>query len=159
MNRCRYTTVARVVIAIHVQIALTNLRIISRESHAQQSCPRGHATEFNFQTLAFNAATGNAFTIFLAGFAFTMTTFPNTSRFPAFVAGFVRIFKRANPGTVNTPVFFTSSVATRASSSRHLDATVFFTSHAVANASAMPPLDMALTAAFAFIGAMTIDTE
>merc|ERR1712084_69312 len=127
--------------------------------HEQQSCTKLRVKGPNFQTLAFSAATGNALTIFLAGFALTMTTLPKTSRFPAFVAGFVRIFKRAKPGTVNTPVFSTSCVATRASSSRHLDATVFFTSHAVANASAMPPLDMALTAAFAFIGAMTIDTE
>merc|ERR1719150_779672 len=61
------------------------------------------------QMLAFKAATGNALTIFRAGFAFTMTTLPKTSLFPAFVAGFVRIFNRAKPGTVKTPVFFDSS--------------------------------------------------
>merc|ERR1740120_276605 len=114
-------------------------RLFRGSPHEQQTYTMLHVKELTFQMLAFNAATGNAFTIFLAGFAFTMTTFPNTSRFPALVAGFVRIFKRAKPGTVNTPVFFTS--------------------HAVANASAIPPLDMALTAAFAFIGAMTMHTE
>merc|ERR1719476_98926 len=131
-------------------------RLFRGSPHAQQSYTRLHVKEFNFQMLAFNAANGNALTIFLAGFAFTIMTFPNTSRFPAFVAGFVRIFNRVKPGTVNTPVFFTSCVATRASSPSHFDTTVFLTSHAVANASAMPPFDMGLAAAFAFIGGMMI---
>merc|ERR1712146_384702 len=43
------------------------------------------------QTLFFSAAKGNAFTTFRAGFAFTITVLPNTSRFPALVAGFVRV--------------------------------------------------------------------
>ena len=107
------------------------------------------------QMLAFKAETGNALTIFRAGFAFTMTTLPKTSLFPAFVAGFVRIFNRAKPGTVKTPVFFTSAVATLASVSSNLEATDFFTSHPLANASAIPPLDMARTTAFAFIGAIS----
>merc|ERR1712176_640579 len=114
-------------------------RLFRGRPHAQLSYTALCMEHFYSQILAFNAATGNAFTIFLAGLALTMTTFPKTSRFPAFVAGFVRIFKRAKPGTVNTPVFFTSWVATRASSSSAFDATVFFSSHAVANASAMPP--------------------
>merc|ERR1712019_195280 len=100
------------------------VRLSRGRPHEQQSYMRLHVKEFRFQMLAFKAATGNAFTIFLAGFAFTMTTFPNTSRFPAFVAGFVRIFKRANPGIEKTPVFLTSCVATRASSSSNFDATV-----------------------------------
>ena len=37
--------------------------------------------------LTFNVAPRNAFTIFLADFALTMTYLPNTSLFPAFVAG------------------------------------------------------------------------
>ena len=79
--------------------------------------------------LAFKAATGNAFTIFLAGFAFTMTILPKTSLLPALVAGLLRIFMRANPGTVKTPVFFTSWVPTAARASNNLEATDFFTSH------------------------------
>merc|ERR1712217_190323 len=60
------------------------------------------------QMLRFTAAAGNAFTIFLAGCAFTITTLPNKVFSPAFVAGFVRVLKRHSPGTVNTPVFLTS---------------------------------------------------
>merc|ERR1711862_839203 len=43
------------------------------------------------QNAFFNADTGNAFTTVLAGLAFTMTTLPKTSLFPAFVAGFKRV--------------------------------------------------------------------
>merc|ERR1711976_1118814 len=100
------------------------------------------------QMLAFNAATGKAFTIFFAGFALTMTTFPKTSRLPAFVAGFVRVFSLQRPGRVNTPVFLTSAVATLAMVSNILEHTVFFNSHSVANASARAPLVIALTEVF-----------
>merc|ERR1719382_288003 len=60
------------------------------------------------QILFFNAATGYALTICLAGLAFTTTTLPKISRLPALVAGFVRIFNRVKPGTAKTPVFLTS---------------------------------------------------
>merc|ERR1712066_692953 len=62
-------------------------------------------------TLFFRAETGKAFTTFLAGFAFTITTFPKTSLFPALVAGFMRVLILQTPGIVNTPVLFTSFVA------------------------------------------------
>merc|ERR1712083_905356 len=95
-----------------------------------------------FQMLAFKAAAGNAFTIFLAGFAFTMTTLPNTSRFPAFVAGFVRVLSLHKPGRAKTPVFFTSCVATSASTLRAFAQTDFFNSQDAAIASAIVPLVM-----------------
>merc|ERR1740121_1114959 len=60
---------------------------------------------------------------------------------------------------VNLPVFLTSLVATSARTSRILDVTDFFSSQPVANASAMPPLLMALTATFFFIGAMLLTNE
>merc|ERR1719378_309167 len=46
-----------------------------------------------------------------AGFAFTLVSLPNMILTPAFVAGFVLVFKRQSPGIVNTPFFFTSAVA------------------------------------------------
>merc|ERR1712137_1059474 len=61
------------------------------------------------QTLAFRAATGNAFTTFFAGLALTMTTLPKTSLLPAFVAGFIRVLIRQRPGSVKIPLFLTSS--------------------------------------------------
>merc|ERR1719277_1280124 len=113
------------------------------------------------QMLCFKAATGNALTIFLAGFALTLTIFPKISLLPAFVAGFVRIFNLHNPGIVKTPAFLTLVVATAARVSRALFTCAFLSSQAVANASAMPPLDMALTPAFIafiafFIGAIAV---
>ena len=57
------------------------------------------------------AATGYAFTMVLAGLAFTITSFPKTSLLPAFVAGFTRVFSMATPGMTNLPVFFTSAEA------------------------------------------------
>merc|ERR1719240_2626321 len=77
------------------------------------------------QMLAFNAATGNALTIFLAGFAFTTTTFPNTSLFPALVAGFMRVLILTSPGSVKTPVLFASLVPISASVAKTLPATDF----------------------------------
>ena len=76
----------------------------------------------------FKAATGYALTIFLAGFAFTMTTLPKTSRLPALVAGFVLSLRRANPGIAKTPVFLTSVAATPASSLRIFAHCVFLSS-------------------------------
>merc|ERR1719326_2763003 len=46
-----------------------------------------------------------------AGFALTLVSFPNIILTPAFVAGFVLVFRRQSPGMVNTPFFFTSAVA------------------------------------------------
>merc|ERR1711981_427015 len=63
------------------------------------------------QTLAFRAATGKAFTTFFAGLAFTMTVLPNTSLFPALVAGFILVLILHKPGRVKMPVLATSLVA------------------------------------------------
>merc|ERR1711879_834698 len=96
------------------------------------------------QTLAFSAAAGNALTIFLAGFALTITTLPKTSRFPALVAGFMRVLILHKPGSAKMPVFTTSLVAISDSEPMNLAATDFLSSHAVASASAIAPLVMAL---------------
>ena len=61
------------------------------------------------QMLAFNAATGNALTTVLAGFAFTSVSLPNMILLVALVAGFLRVLILARPGMVNTPVFFASA--------------------------------------------------
>merc|ERR1719189_2215499 len=103
------------------------------------------------QMLAFRAATGNALTIFFAGFALTMHILPKISFLPALVAGFMRVLMRHRPGMVKMPVFLTSAVATSARLAITLVATDFFSSHLVARASATAPLVMAV--AF-FMGAM-----
>merc|ERR1712187_206861 len=63
------------------------------------------------QICFFNAATANAFTTVFAGLALTFVSLPKMTFTPALVAGFVRVLIRHNPGTANTPVFFTSLVA------------------------------------------------
>merc|ERR1719266_197842 len=105
------------------------------------------------QNCFFNAATGNAFTTVLAGFAFTMTTLPKTSLLPALVAGLRRVLIMHSPGTTNLPTPFTCAVATSASCSMTFLQSDFFISHPPAKASARPPLVMGLAPAFiAFMG-------
>merc|ERR1719190_232010 len=115
---------------------------------AMQEClPTTH------QMLFFKAATGYAFTIFLAGFAFTMQTLPKISLWPAFVAGFVRVLKRHNAGIANKPFFFTSFVASSVMMLSILAQTFCLSSQPFAMALAMLLLDMALTAfVVAFMG-------
>merc|ERR1740129_1856074 len=93
------------------------------------------------QTLFLSAATGEALTTFLAGFAFTIMTWPNISLLPALVAGFVFNFSIARPGIVNFPVDFTSFFPTAA-----------FKPVAVAIAAVRAPCDMAFTAATFALG-------
>merc|ERR1711972_914293 len=107
------------------------------------------------QTLFFRAAAGKAFTIFRAGFAFTITTLPKTSLLPAFVAGFVRVFNLHKPGREKRPVLPTSFVAISAKLSMNFEHTDFLSSHDVASASAMAPLVIGLPAVFiVFMGAI-----
>merc|ERR1719166_573925 len=110
-------------------------------------CMNEQHGNFN-QMLFFNALTGNAFTMVLAGFAFTICILPKISRFPALVAGLVRVLILQRPGTVKRPAFFTSAVAIVARLSRSFVHWDFFTSVPVANASASAPLVMALVVAF-----------
>merc|ERR1712039_660570 len=77
----------------------------------------------NTQMLFFKAAAGKAFTIFFAGLALTMTTFPKISFLPAFVAGFVRVLRRQSCGIEKTPVFATSFDATSARVFNKVEAT------------------------------------
>merc|ERR1711935_806395 len=55
------------------------------------------------------AFAGKALTMVLAGIAFTMTTWPNISRFPALVAFFWRVLIITTPGITNLPFFFASA--------------------------------------------------
>merc|ERR1719413_290599 len=116
-----------------------------------------HASEMSTQTLFFSAATANALTTFLAGFAFTTTTLPNISRLPAFIAGFVFTFNIARPGTVNLPVDLTSFVATAARLASTFLQSAAFKPVAVAIAAVMPDWDMAVT--FMALGAMSMICE
>merc|ERR1719195_2359200 len=83
--------------------------------------------------LFFRALTGKAFTMVLAGFAFTICILPKISRFPALVAGLTRVLILQRPGMVKTPAFFTWAVAIVAKLSRSLVHCDFFTSVPVAN--------------------------
>merc|ERR1719188_723332 len=102
------------------------------------------------QMLFFKAATQKALTTVLAGFAFTMVSFPKISLLPALVAGFTRVLIITNPGMVNLPLFFTSLVATSAKLSSTLFTTAGFCSVAAASAAAMPLFDKAAPALAAF---------
>merc|ERR1712050_599906 len=99
-------------------------------------------------TLSLRVFAGKAFTIFFAGFALTMTTLPKISLLPALVAGLVRVFKRHNPGIANTPVFFTSFVATSARLFNKVEQTFCLSSKLPANALAMLLLVIARAVAF-----------
>merc|ERR1719230_2220911 len=108
-----------------------------------------------FQTLVFKAFTGNALTTVLAGLAFTITTFPKTSLFPALVAAFWRVLIMQMPGKTNFPALFTCSVATPARVLTIFMHSDLLSSVSVANASARPPLVIAFAPAFIdFMGAM-----
>merc|ERR1712125_94321 len=106
------------------------------------------------QNWFFSAATANAFTTVFAGFAFTIVTFPNISRLPAFVAGFTRVFTRQSPGTVKTEFFFSSAAATPARASMTFAAWDFLSSHVPARDSARAPLVIAFP--FMALGAIAV---
>merc|ERR1719481_2397267 len=121
--------------------------------------PRGRPCRA--QIAFFSAATGKAFTTVLAFIAATVTTLPNISRLPAWVAGFTRVLIMQMPGMVHFPAFFTSLVATLLRLSRTLDTSDFFNSVSSASAWAKAPLVKAFPcfipafiALIAFIGAM-----
>ena len=80
------------------------------------------------QMLAFNAATGNALTTVLAGFALMIFSSPNMILLVALVAGFLRVLILARPGIVNTPVFFTSAAPISPNEPKSLVTTLFFSS-------------------------------
>merc|ERR1719446_1151668 len=63
------------------------------------------------QNSSLRAFAGKALTMVLAGFAFTITTLPKISRFPALVAFFWRVLIITTPGMTNLPFFFASVVA------------------------------------------------
>merc|ERR1719401_312431 len=93
----------------------------------------------------FSTDTGKAFTTVLAGFAFTITSLPNTSLFPAFVAGFSRVLIMHTPGKVNLPTDFTCFVPTTAKASMIFEHSFGFSSVFPANSWHMADLVMALT--------------
>merc|ERR1719384_1043471 len=105
---------------------------------------RNHEAQTDF----FSAATQKAFTTVVAGFAFTMTTLPNTSLLPALVAGFRRVLTMQRPGMVNFPAFLTSLAPTSARLLSTLTQSDFFNSVEVASASAMPVFERAFAPAF-----------
>merc|ERR1712093_248183 len=106
------------------------------------------------QTLCFKAATGNAFTIVRAGFAFTKRISPKISFLQALVAGLTRVLIRQRPGKVNIPFFLTSWAPSSARLEMILPATFCLISNSAAKAAAMAPLVMGLPAFMVFMGAI-----
>merc|ERR1719149_127943 len=106
------------------------------------------------QICFFSAATGKAFTMVFAGFAFTLVSLPNIILTPALVAGFRRVLMRHTPGMVNTPAFFTSLVASATRLLITSEQALCFKLCSVASALVKAPLVMALPFAPAFIDFM-----
>merc|ERR1719510_24647 len=107
------------------------------------------------QKAFFNAETGNALTTVRAGLALTMTTFPKTSLFPAFVAGFKRVLIMQRPGTTNFPALLVCCVPISAKLFTTFVHSDFFISVLSESACAKAPLLIGLAPAFiAFMGAM-----
>merc|ERR1719424_2782709 len=96
------------------------------------------------QICALSAATGKAFTIVRAGFAFTFISWPKAILTPALVAGLLRVLILQRPGIVKIPVFFTSAVARVTKLSRSSEHAFVFISCFSANVLTMAPFDMAL---------------
>merc|ERR1740138_1567771 len=128
-----------------------------QEADGQHRAAQSAGRAASPQTLFFKAASGNALTTFFAGFAFTMTTLPKISFFPALVAGFMRVLIWKRPGSMNIPVLETSLVAISARLPMTFAHCAFFNSHAVASSSAIAPLVMGLADAFVFMGAISCD--
>merc|ERR1719223_23366 len=110
-------------------------------------------TKHTSQTDFFSALTGNALTTVFAGFAATVTSLPNISLLPAFVAGFFLVLIMTRPGITNLPTCFTCLPANSTRASTILAQSDFLSSEAVARASAIPVFDRAVPAdlGFAFI--------
>merc|ERR1712216_26269 len=107
------------------------------------------------QICALSAATGKAFTIVLAGFAFTFISWPKAILTPALVAGFTRVLILQRPGIVKIPVFFTSVVASTTKLSRRPAHAFVFISCFSASVLTRAPLVMTLLPDFmAFIAFM-----
>merc|ERR1719488_150889 len=86
-----------------------------------------------------------ALMIVLAGFAATLTSLPNITRVPAFVAGFFRVFMMHRPGIANLPTAFTSFAPKSASAPITLVTSRRFNLNEDAMPSAIPDLDIART--------------
>merc|ERR1719265_2399833 len=130
---------------------------IPTASEPQRRCRKQMGSQICF----FNAATGYAFTIVLAGFAFTLVSLPNITLTPAFVAGLVRVLIRQTPGTVKIPELLTSFVAMATKLLITSEHAFCFKPLSVARCFMMLPFDMALAPAFMdfFIGGnMVVDT-
>merc|ERR1711977_704346 len=115
------------------------------------------------QICCLSAATGKAFTMVLAGFAFTLISWPKAILFPALVAGFLRVLILQRLGIVKMPFFFTSVVARVAKLSRIPEHTLVLSSCCSASVFTRAPLVMTLLPDFiafmafmVFMGAMVV---
>merc|ERR1712146_444751 len=106
------------------------------------------------QMLFFRAETAKAFTTVLAFMAFTWTTLPNISLFPAGVAFFNLVLIITNPGRTNFPDFHLRGAPMSARAFRALMHSDFFRSVAPASDSAIPVLDILVDTAFFFMAFM-----
>merc|ERR1719243_550942 len=104
------------------------------EEHTQSLFAGARRRPGGPQNSSLRAFAGKAFTMVLAGFAFTMTTLPKLSRFPALVAFFWRVLIMTTPGMTNLPFFFASCVAMLARVLKAVLMTPLFTSQLSASA-------------------------
>merc|ERR1719181_1213077 len=130
----------------------TSPSIAPCDSHGGQIWKDGKCSRIALlQICFFSADAGKAFTTVFAGFAATLTSLPNITLVPAFVAGFTRVLMRKRFGTVKIPFFFTSAAAMatkESSTSRH---TFGFSSCSAAMVAVKSPFVMALPLLRAFI--------
>merc|ERR1719432_217085 len=118
-------------------LPMPRAQAVPQSAHEKQMSKEPHGAS-GAQTLFFRAASGYAFTIFLAGFAFTTHIFPKISLLPALVAGFVRVLILNNPGIVKTPVLETSLAPSSARLAMIFTHCALFSSCSLASCSAMP---------------------
>merc|ERR1712070_1084929 len=92
---------------------MKDIALIALSLHSTRPC--GSTNHLNSALIA---ATGKAFTMVLAGLAFTLISWPKAILLPALVAGFLRVLILQRLGIVKILVFFTSVVARVAKLSR-----------------------------------------
>ncbi|CAK0865724.1 unnamed protein product [Prorocentrum cordatum] len=111
------------------------------------------------QNSSLRAFAGKALTIVLASFAFTMTTLPKISRFPALVAFFWRVLIITTPRMTNLPLFFASVAAMLARVLQAVPITPLFTSQASASAAVRALLVMTVDFIIGAISAVWVGKQ
>merc|ERR1719181_2147983 len=130
----------------------TSPSIAPCDSHGGQIWKDGKCSRIALLQICFlSAAAGKAFTTVFAGLAATLTSLPNITLVPAFVAGFTRVLIRTRFDRVKIPFFFTSFDAMATKLSNTSRQTFCFSWCSSARAAVNAPFVMTLLLFFAFI--------